>query len=43
MVCNHVMDLYKYVKENKLKVSAIDILTVECKKCQDKAMCNSID
>jgi hypothetical protein len=42
MVCTHVKDLYKYVKDHELKISAFDILTVECKKCHEKEECDKI-
>lgn len=42
MVCEHIKDLYKYVREHDLKVSAIDIINIECKKCKDKDKCSSI-
>jgi hypothetical protein len=42
MVCTHVKELYSYVKKNKLKVSAMDILTVECQKCKEKDSCDVI-
>jgi len=42
MVCQHIKGLYKYVKENKLEVSALDIINVECKKCKEKESCDSI-
>ncbi|MEK6916415.1 MAG: hypothetical protein AABW92_01605 [Nanoarchaeota archaeon] len=42
MVCDHVKKLYKYVKQNDLKISAHDILTVECGKCNDKDKCDVI-
>ncbi len=43
MVCDHVKELYKYVQDKDLKISAHDILTVECKKCHQKLNCDSID
>ncbi|MFH2020650.1 MAG: hypothetical protein ABIJ34_04500 [archaeon] len=43
MVCPHVKNLYSYVKEHDLKISAIDILTVECKKCKERTNCDVIN
>lgn len=42
MVCTHIKDLYKYAKEHEIKISAIDIINVECRKCKVKEACESI-
>ena len=43
MVCTHLAELYKYVRKNKLKITAADLMTIECNKCQDKDSCDVID
>jgi len=36
VVCEHIKKLNKYIKDNKLEVSSLDLVQVACTKCKEK-------